>query len=46
MDSQFAALEPPRETEQVIVVDATGTVEQMATEIIDRFGLAALADGA
>ena len=46
MDSQFAALEPPRETEQVIVVDATGTVDHMAAEIIDRFGLAARADGA
>jgi len=40
MDSQFAALEPPRETQQVIVVDAAASADQMATEIIDRLGLA------
>jgi gluconokinase len=50
MDSQFADLEPPQETGQVLVFDAAEPADQIAAEIIDRFGLvadpAARADGA
>jgi gluconokinase len=41
MDSQFAELDPPQETKQVIVLDATASPERLVAEIIERFGLAA-----
>lgn len=41
LDSQFADLEPPRETGQVLVIDGAMTVERIIGEIIDRLGLAA-----
>jgi gluconokinase len=41
LDSQFAALEPPQETEQLIVLDATATPDRLVAEIIGRFGLTA-----
>jgi len=46
MDSQFADLQPPQETGQVLVFDASQPADRIAQEIIDRFGLAARADGA
>jgi gluconokinase len=39
MDSQFAELEPPQETQQLIVLDATATPGWLVAEIIERFGL-------
>jgi gluconokinase len=41
MDSQFAELEPPQETEQLIVLDATAPPDRLVAEIIERFGLVA-----
>ena len=41
MDSQFADLEPPQETGQVLVFDAAQPADRIAAEIIDRFGLTA-----
>jgi len=41
MDSQFADLEPPRETGQVLIFDAAEPADQIAGKIIDRFGLVA-----
>jgi gluconokinase len=41
MDSQFAELEPPQETEQVIVLDGTAAPDRLVAEIIERFGLTA-----
>jgi carbohydrate kinase (thermoresistant glucokinase family) len=41
MDSQFADLEPPQETGQVLVFDAAAPAATIAEEIIGRFGLAA-----
>jgi carbohydrate kinase (thermoresistant glucokinase family) len=46
MDSQFADLQPPQETGQVLVFDASEPADQIAQEIIGRFGLAARDDGA
>ena len=46
MDSQFADLQPPQETGQVLVFDASEPADRIAQEIIDRFGLAAQAGGA
>ena len=50
MDSQFAALELPQETGQVLTFDAAEPADQIAGEIIHRFGLVAeaaeRADGA
>jgi carbohydrate kinase (thermoresistant glucokinase family) len=43
LDSQFAELEPPHETPQVLVVDAAPGLERVVSQIIDRLGLAALA---
>jgi gluconokinase len=43
LDSQFAELEPPRETAQVIVVDGTLGLERVVSEITERLGLAAAA---
>ena len=39
LDSQFADLEPPRESEQVLVIDAALSVGQIVDEIIERLGL-------
>jgi gluconokinase len=39
MDSQFAELEPPQETRQLIVLDAAATPGRLVAEIIERFGL-------
>ena len=39
MDSQFAELEPPQETQQLIVLDATAAPGRLVAEIIERFGL-------
>jgi gluconokinase len=41
LDSQFAELEPPRETAQVIVVDGALSLERIVAEITNRLGLAA-----
>ena len=41
MDSQFAELEPPQESPQLIVLDAAKPPSQLAVEIIARLGLAA-----
>jgi gluconokinase len=41
MDSQFAELEPPQETKQVIVLDGTAPPDRLVAEIIERFGLVA-----
>jgi gluconate kinase len=41
MDSQFADLEPPQETGQVLAFDAAESADTIAEEIIGRFGLAA-----
>jgi len=41
LDSQFAELEPPEESPQVIVLDAAEPPGQMEAEIIDRLGLPA-----
>jgi gluconate kinase len=41
MDSQFAELEPPHETSQVIVLDGTAPPDRLVAEIIERFGLVA-----
>lgn len=39
LDSQFADLEPPRESEHVLVIDAALSVGQIVDEIIERLGL-------
>jgi gluconokinase len=41
LDSQFAELEPPKESPQVIVLDGAAPPGRLAAEIIDRFGLLA-----
>jgi gluconate kinase len=41
MDSQFAELEPPQESPQLIVVDAAEAPDQVAAEIVRRLGLTA-----
>jgi gluconokinase len=41
LDSQFAELEPPEETEQLIVLDGADPPDRLAAEIIDHLGLAA-----
>ena len=41
MDSQFADLEPPQETGQVLTFDAAEPADLIAGNIIHRFGLAA-----
>jgi len=41
MDSQFAELDPPQESPQLIVLDAVKPPGELAAEIIARFGLAA-----
>jgi gluconokinase len=41
MDSQFAELEPPQESPQLIVLDAAKAPSQLAVEIVARLGLAA-----
>jgi len=41
MDSQFAELEPPQESKQVIVLDASAAPNRLVDEIIERFGLTA-----
>jgi gluconokinase len=39
MNSQFTELEPPQESQQLIVLDAAKPPSQLATEIITRLGL-------
>jgi gluconokinase len=39
LDSQFAELEPPKESPQVIVLDGAAPPGRLAADIIDRFGL-------
>lgn len=39
LDSQFADLEPPRESEHVLVIDAALSVGQIVDQIIERLGL-------
>ncbi len=41
LDSQFAELDPPEETQQVIVLDAGQNPDQIVAEIIGRLGLTA-----
>jgi gluconokinase len=41
LDSQFAELEPPQESKQVLLFDAAQGAQQLLAEIIDRLGLAA-----
>jgi gluconokinase len=41
VDSQFAELEPPEESAQVMLLDATRTPDQLVGEITDRLGLVA-----
>jgi gluconokinase len=41
LDSQFADLEPPRETDQVLVIDGAQSLERIVDEIMDRLGLVA-----
>lgn len=41
MDSQFAELEPPQESPQLIVLDAAKPPSQLAVEIAARLGLVA-----
>jgi gluconokinase len=41
LNSQFAELEPPRESPQVILVDAALRPDQIVGQIIERLGLAA-----
>jgi gluconokinase len=41
MDSQFAELEPPEESQQVIVLDASLAPGELAAQIIGRLGLVA-----
>jgi carbohydrate kinase (thermoresistant glucokinase family) len=43
IDSQFADLEPPRETDQVVVIDGAQSLNGIIGDIIDRLGLAAAA---
>jgi gluconokinase len=40
MDSQFAELEPPQETPQVLVLDGSTAPDRLVTEIIERLDLA------
>jgi gluconokinase len=40
MDSQFAELEPPRETRQVLVLDGATAPDRLVAEIIERLDLA------
>jgi gluconokinase len=39
MDSQFAELEPPEESQQVFVLDGSQAPVRLVAEIIDRFAL-------
>lgn len=41
LDSQFAELEPPRETPRVALIDATLAPDQAVAKIMDRLGLKA-----
>jgi gluconokinase len=41
LDSQFAELEPPQEGPQLVVVDATLSLDRIVAQIIERLGLAA-----
>jgi gluconokinase len=41
VESQFAELEPPEESSQVILLDATQPPDQLVAEITDRLGLVA-----
>jgi carbohydrate kinase (thermoresistant glucokinase family) len=41
LDSQFAELEPPRETDQVLILDGAQSAEGSVAEIVRRLGLAA-----
>jgi carbohydrate kinase (thermoresistant glucokinase family) len=41
VESQFAELEPPAESPQVILLDATRPADQLVAEITDRLGLVA-----
>jgi gluconokinase len=41
LDSQFAELEPPRETPQVVVIDAALSADRIVGQIIERLSLAA-----
>jgi gluconokinase len=41
LDSQFAEFEPPRETPQLVVVDAALSPDQIVSQIIERLGLTA-----
>jgi gluconokinase len=43
LDSQFAELEPPRETPQLLIVEAALSPDQAVAQIIDRLGLPARA---
>jgi carbohydrate kinase (thermoresistant glucokinase family) len=43
IDSQFADLEPPQETDQVVVIDGAVSLDRIIGEIIDRLGLVAAA---
>lgn len=40
LDSQFAELEPPRETDQVLVIDGAQSAQRSVGEIVGRLGLA------
>jgi gluconokinase len=39
MDSQFAELEPPRDNEQVLVLDGSAAADRLVAEIIERLDL-------
>jgi len=39
LDSQFEALEPPRETDQVLLIDGSLSLGRVVDEIMDRLGL-------
>jgi carbohydrate kinase (thermoresistant glucokinase family) len=41
LDSQFAELEPPQETPQVMLLDAAQSLDRLVAEITDRLGLVA-----
>jgi len=41
LDSQFTELEPPQESPQLVVVEATLSPDQAVAQIIERFGLQA-----
>jgi carbohydrate kinase (thermoresistant glucokinase family) len=42
LDSQFAELEPPQHEQRLLVLDAARPADQLAQEIIERLGLAAV----